>query len=568
MTRGSSHLRIRIGLLAAIMIVGAILVPTPFIGSAYAQKVYTPDHPEVREMAWQAMEALGSAGGDHEVQTLQALAIVECYKRYEGRVPMEHPKVTGACESIAAAVDSDGEIMHNHEMYYPCLALILLLEVDDVKYKPQIIKMLQMVKERQLSSGAYTYLRKDVPDTSQTQYAALALYVARQHRFNFDSEIAKNILQSYVDYQAGNGSWDYTPRKGTPVAAFSLSIHSASSGSVYLLSDLLQLSGRAKSMRNRKKGDDGLPPSVQIYVPPKAGNDTSWQSEGPVVQFSGAALNECKRKANAFYEQNFRFPEGRWNYYYMYAFERYAFFREQADGNVGRGTMATWYDQGVEYLKTQRQDNGLFAQGNTPRMTPPIVTPLAIMFLVRSSQVLSQPPRDSVLAGGEGFDEDVELKLERGVMQSNKAEQSLTDLLNALKDENLSNDQLRTLTASMRRAVKEFKTSGAKSRGETKSFLVNMIGTKNYFRRLVAVRMLAGEQDMDNVPALLYALGDPDIRIAREAHDGLRLISRKVDTVNFVDRGDKDQNLAQMISLKKKWTDWYLKIRPDADLFD
>jgi hypothetical protein len=120
----------------------------------------------------------------------------------------------------------------------------------------------------------------------------------------------------------------------------------------------------------------------------------------------------------------------------------------------------------------------------------------------------------------------------------------------------------------MKRAIKEFKSDGNRSRAEIKAHLVNMIGAKNYFRRLVAIRLLAGEQDMDNVPALLYALGDPDIRIAQEAHDALRLGSRKIDSIQFVDEDDDSKNLMQMQSLKKKWTDWYVGIRPDADLID
>ncbi len=56
-----------------------------------------------------------------------------------------------------------------------------------------------------------------------------------------------------------------------------------------------------------------------------------------------------------------------------------------------------------------------------------------------------------------------------------------------------------------------------------------MLSARNYYRRLIAVDFLAGEQDMDNVPGLIYALGDPDFRVCLEAHDGSHPISRRID---------------------------------------
>ena len=109
-----------------------------------------------------------------------------------------------------------------------------------------------------------------------------------------------------------------------------------------------------------------------------------------------------------------------------------------------------------------------------------------------------------------------------------------------------------------------------------------MIGANNYYRRLIAVRFLAGEQDMDNVPALIYGLGDPDFRIAIEAHNGLRLISRKIDSLSVsrstqtnalrspgvLTEDEKNLMQAEFGSVKKKWTNWFLKIRPGAELLD
>jgi hypothetical protein len=96
------------------------------------------------------------------------------------------------------------------------------------------------------------------------------------------------------------------------------------------------------------------------------------------------------------------------------------------------------------------------------------------------------------------------------------------------------------------------------------AFLRGMVSHEENMRRLVAVKVLAGMQDLDNVPALLFALTDPDLEVCREAHNGLRLISRKVDAFQL----SADPTAKEYLDLKKKWTDWYLKLRPNAELMD
>ncbi len=136
-----------------------------------------------------------------------------------------------------------------------------------------------------------------------------------------------------------------------------------------------------------------------------------------------------------------------------------------------------------------------------------LATSFAILFLVRSSEVLTQPGGDSELLGGIGFKKDTELRAKNGVMVtfgSRKESQR-----NDGNDEagwfgrRTTGDADQILEESRRRIQKK----DNKSRGEIKAFLRSMVAARNYYRRLIAVRFLGGEQDMDNVPALIYALG-------------------------------------------------------------
>ena len=193
-----------------------------------------------------------------------------------------------------------------------------------------------------------------------------------------------------------------------------------------------------------------------------------------------------------------------------------------------------------------------------------VSTGLAVLFLLRSSEVLVLPSSDSVLAGDIGFQNDVSLRIRNdGKIVSQQAIKGVEDIF-ALLDSDNDEEALQAIIEGMSFSIKEFVGDDAKSAGEKKAFLRGLVTNKNYFRRLVAVKLLAGEQDMDNVPALLYALSDPDVRIAREAHNGLRLISRRINSLNV----PAGSSRARYLAVKSEWEDWFRKIRPDADLLD
>ena len=252
----------------------------------------------------------------------------------------------------------------------------------------------------------------------------------------------------------------------------------------------------------------------------------------------------------------------------MYALERYCYFKEQADGSPGSG-LGSWYDTGVDFLSDlQAEDGSLPASISTPAMPPSCATGLSLLFLVRASEVISLPPVDADLSGGEGFGNGNIKQGPNGEIISTDAEKSLAELMAALSDEALDDSALGELRKAMKRSIREFRQSDNRNKGDVKAFLQTMLGARNHIRRRIAITFLAGEQNMDNVPALIYALGDPRPQVALEAHNGLRLISRRFDDFKYVDTGDRDRNLEQFQELKRQWTRWFLSVRPDAELLD
>ena len=570
----------------SVAVVGLICLSVGWSASAcQGQQKYDPYHPKVKKICDKAVKYLKGLGNDGAVslpqKTIASLAIVEYYKRHESRVPTDDPFVKKTVAELAGMVSGgSSEILLNNETYFPALVFILLAEYDAVEYRSQCIKVLKSLTDRQRKDGAFTYSAGKLSkagDTSQSQFGALAFFVARQHKIPLDPERAKKLLQYFVGFQAQNGTWEYnTTSRGAGNVKGTNSIHSASLSSVYLLADMLRLSRRVKDVAGGKTNRElGLPKNVSVYVPPPEGtegadNDAAWglAGDGPVIPFEGGRLRSCKSGGNQWYANNFQFPAQMWNSYFVYALERYCFFKEQADGKLGP-RLKSWYDDGVDYIQRNQKANGAIDSDNrVPNMPLAANTALYTLFMVRASEVISLPPVNTVMNGDSGLRSGNLSEAPDGTISSSDAERGLKSLIASLSDDKLEEEQLKTMTKALKRAVREFKQSDSQSRGNTSRFLKGLIKSDNFYRRLIAIRFLSGEQEMDYVPALIYATGDPDLRIAVPAHNGLRLTSRKFDTFKYVDQGNDDANLAQMQGLKRQWTKWFLELRPDAELFD
>ena len=570
------------GWLAGVLVVTFLLANS---SSVMAQKKYTPEHPFVKEMADRAVEVLQKGAAKKGHNAMAALAIVEHGKRYNKEVPRQNEVVKKAVQNIRKQCKSQA-FKSEKEAYYPALALILLAEVDAESNHDQIVYLLDVIKNRQNPNGSYTYLDRKSGDCSQTQFAGLAMWVAKSHGFDVDIPMAKQTLNWFCQVsRGGQWSYEYSP-DGVPKNGPTLSMQAAGISSVYLLADLLQLNRRVANPTGGVGADDGLglPRTVQIYVPPAEGKRRSKRTDGPLTSFDKGLLGGTLGAGNRSFDNVFTYKYPRWNYYYLYAVERYCYFRQQAEGHLGGGNFRNWYDGGVKFLAEQQKDNGAF--NKTHNLTSDITsTAFAVLFLVRSSEIISLPPAEGGTVGGRGLAPGVLRRTNNGQIVSSQAEQDLGAMIALLKEnENLSSEQLERINASLKKQIVEFRNQNAKSRAEVQAFLRSMVGARNYYRRLIAVRFLAGEQDMDNVPGLIYAVSDPDFRIAFEAHQGLRLISRKIDTMKLSqttrdnarrdpDALERDAPLvvtamrSEFNSMERRWSDWFLKIRPNAQLY-
>jgi hypothetical protein len=98
--------------------------------------------------------------------------------------------------------------------------------------------------------------------------------------------------------------------------------------------------------------------------------------------------------------------------------------------------------------------------------------------------------------------------------------------------------------------------------------LRRMIINGTFQGRLTAAKTLGTQRDLGSAPALIFALSDPDWRVAKAAEGALRFMSRKPEGFGFVIESGKQPEKPAWLKAQKDWTNWLLSVKPDAELID
>jgi hypothetical protein len=84
--------------------------------------------------------------------------------------------------------------------------------------------------------------------------------------------------------------------------------------------------------------------------------------------------------------------------------------------------------------------------------------------------------------------------------------------------------------------------------------------------RILACKTLGTVRDLDSAPALIFALSDPDFRVVSAARDSLQFMSRNNQSYGLVVEEGRAPDKAMVQAAQKKWTEWLLSVKPDAEL--
>lgn len=538
------------------------------VNSMVAQEKYSPEDEAVQAIAKKGLDSLRETVSKGPEVLLCGLAAIEYSKRYHEPLPIDGPLVSAALKYANRSLDKDSNNLTFYAqtaIYEQAIALIVYCEVDDVRYKKEINALLGILRERQQRNGSYNYFGRDTNgagDVSMAQYVGLSLWVAKQHGFDVDIDSGRALLDWLCDSMNEKGSWYYhslNRATANPDDEIRNSLHCSGLSSTYLLADFLQLEGGRGGAINQVIADLGLPPSVSVHVPD---DGKPKRRAGPLVSFDRGKLQKVKTIGNKWLADHWTVKSKTWNYYYLYALERYAYFREAAEQEVSE--IPTWYDQGVDYLKSTQSASGSWPAGKKQVEKSNYNTAFAIMFLVRASEVLAGEAVEGTMNGNANFAIDRRLTFNKdGSVTGQSPIKGVDDVFGILAA-GVDDNDLDFVLESLAPVIGQMANRTDKSHGEQLAFLRGLLSNENPRMRQIAIRLLAGQQVIENAPALIYAMSDREYDVRVEAHNGLRLISRRIDTLNLPENPTRED----FEDLKRQWTEWYLNVNPGAKLLE
>jgi hypothetical protein len=469
--------------------------------------------------------------------------------------PETHPLIT---ESIKECLDMcrtpetiKGSL---NSVYSASVVGLFLCELDPKRFEKEITLIIKSLEERQKPFGGWGYpepqLNWELGDTSMTQYAILCAWLARTTGV---VEISRESIQKVTNWlirtQDPSGAWGYQGRdpgvstftRRIPQQEVRHSLCVAGLGSLYICSGML-----GHTFGHSLTFNSDIPPALKPIV--KAQPQTDF---GNVDE---AMLKKSIRDANRWYTANYRIDPIEYTMYYLYTLERYQSFKEIAEGKFPREPR--WYNDGVRFLRSkQRRDGSWDLPNGNSRLAD---TAFGILFLVRGTQKTIAKSSDEfsgLLVAGRGLPKNTEdIQMQQGRIVTTPFQGTANSLLDILSNQQHPDfDSAASLEAiPLSKNRKELDQQQQRMR--------RLVRAESYKVRLVAVKTLAKIRNLDNIPTLVYALGDPDLRVMVEARDGLRFISRKFQGF-ALDDAPTDQ---QREAAAESWKGWYREIRPNA----
>ncbi|MBN2579701.1 MAG: HEAT repeat domain-containing protein [Pirellulales bacterium] len=438
-------------------------------------------------------------------------------------------------------------------IYSMGISIIFFVTCDSDLYRRETNCLLQALFQRQKPFGAWGYPKGDpnwpFGDTSMTQYGLLSCWEASQAGYNVPPEVIQKAGQWLLRTQDPSGGFGYQGKiapegSRVPQEKVSLSLTSAGGGCLYMVGDLLKL----QRVVAKEAPVAGALHEVAVKEGPKV-------TAQPTALLNLSQFHEAQNMANRWIRSNFQASPGMYTHYYQYSFERYMSFREIFTRDSEKDF--PWYDEIAKYLLKTQADNGSWTSlsGTTPD------TAFGALFLLRSMKISLDKAKgfgSGLLVGGRGLPKDTDRAVVRGgqvvVATQLKKVEDLMELLDDPESEKLD-EKVAALAELPSQQVESFLAAhGAKLRALTR-------GQSPAVRR-AAVLALGKTRDLDNVPALIYALGDSDPEIVLEARNGLQRIRR-----HPTEFGPPDQfTELQRRDATEKWKAWYRSVRPEADV--
>ena len=530
------------------IIIAGLAVAFLAIGNSWARAQYTPEHPQVRQVIREGIEFLEGAidsesrpGG----KALAGMAIAKATADPENETVLKCVKaVREAYRELAAAEEYNDEGMYNIG-----LCTLFLITVDPVQYRRDIEGWLRLLERYQKPHGGWGYYSRESGDTSMTQYGALACWEAHNSKIPVSQRMANGALSWLLRTQDPSGAFGYQGRLASsydkPVQQMEirLTMATAGMGSLYVMSDLFGLNGQ-------KKKDNGLPPALKEIGGEEEKGEVRAHMKGSVAR---DFVQRAKQRGNAWFASHYAIETNQWQFYYLYALERYQSFRELAENTSDPSPQ--WYNDGVKFLFGRRRNGSWTESGGDI-----VDTSFALLFLMRSTKKSIQKAQDfgaGVMLGGRGIPKDTDkLTLRNGEVVSLEEVRLTKQMIDAVgTPESIDNAEM--LDAISKLPPKESRLLATEHAEKLRALLKS----DSPQAKMTVAKTLGQSGDLSNVPTLILLLADANRNVAIEARDALRRLSRRFDGFGLSEKFvevERDNAI-------KAWKAWYRRVEPDVE---
>ncbi|WP_143543872.1 hypothetical protein [Rhodopirellula sp. MGV] len=533
-----------------------ILLLSLFAGLILPQYAFafTPDDPVVVQMVDRGIRFM-------EKQKIpnQGEHVVCAYAHFKVEHDDQNPFVV---EGIRLAQQFANDIVggQKYKSNYECaVSTLLLCEVSPTRYRNELATFKRYFDEVQLSNGGYAYPNEHEGDVSQTQYAILAIWTLDRHGFKLDYNKLKSAMDWLLAVQDRNGPWPYhgvVPRTGGLIGQKETSMSMALAGAASLLigGDAFRMWGDTVA-EEQDTGFVGLPKAIKVYT-----EDVNVAQRTRVKKPDESRIKNAIGHMEQWRQVNPEKYSGNlyWYFYTAYTTERYESFVEIASGKPISKSPA-WYNATVtELMEMQSKESGGWE--SRAHTMPHVSTAFAVLFLIRSTQKSLGTGASATTIGGQGFGDNVsKADLVNGKAVTKTPAQSVSGMLELLEGNGADSLDGKALADSATLSKNPTERSAQLDRLER---LVR--GSQSWQARRVSAKLLGMSDELRVVPALIYALSDPDKTVRLYARDGLRFISRKFEGFGMP---DKPSN-SELRQAQRSWREWFLKMKPDYVFVD
>jgi hypothetical protein len=317
------HPRYRLKQLVCIALAGVVALATGSWGKTAS--AYTPESPEVRAMIEKSLGPISqSTDGRLGARCLRGLCFLKYYKliKKDAEIKKSQPVIDAVNACATAKVELDtADVVGGVSNYSLGIALMFLCEHDPVGNRQLIEKYVAELLKRQKPHGGWGYGGEKTGDTSQTQYAALGMWMAQKvAKIEIPIEAQEACAGWLMRTQAPSGGWGYQGNdpgvmSRVEQSPITQSLSAAGCGSLYMMADLLQVTDSASRQKERPG------PFKQIEDVAKAGP----AKKGPLTRkLEPATINSYLAVGDGWFRNNYKIAgDAGWLHYAMYARERY-----------------------------------------------------------------------------------------------------------------------------------------------------------------------------------------------------------------------------------------------------